>query len=408
MPVTKITKAKINDQKPGTRDEYVWDDEIRGFGLKITPVGKLVYLLQYRLGGRSGRMRRYTIGEHGKDGWTPATARRRAKELRDEINRGVDPMEMRDRRKETPTFGAAFEEYSAEQKRIGQMRRKGSAARKGWKPLTAKMNDRMARLFFLPRFKNRLVTDISRADISALHREMGETPRQANNVLQLLSGFFNWLEKTGAPRPERNPVSGIDRYEEHAIERFLTGEELQRLSAALSEYEERARQQNYPVQIAEAAAIRLAIFTGMRVGEILPLEWDWIDFNKSEIALPDSKVGKRTVPLNAPAKAVLSELERSKSPYVFNGQNANSHLPTMQRAWRKIRKSAKLEDVHLHDLRHTHASVGVTSGAHMRLIAGLLGHSTTRTTERYAHIDADPLRAASETIAKRIEDAMSA
>lgn len=408
MPVSKITKTAVDELTPGQSDAYLWDGEVRGFGVKITPHGKRIYLMQYRIGGRSGRTRRYTIGEHGRDGWTPATARKRALELREEINRGVDPMEAKDARKATPHFSEAFAEYEADQKRLGAMRKLGSKSRKGWKPLTAKMNERMGKLYLVPRFGNRLVTDITKGDVATLHRELGETPRQANNVMQLLSGFFNWLEKNGRPGPAHNPVAGVERYEEHAVERYLTGEELQRLGDALAAYEARARAEKLPVQIGEANALRFALFTGMRGGEIMPLEWAWVDFEKREVALPDSKVGARIIPLNAPAMAALAAVERVPgSPYVFPSQSKGEHLPTLQRAWSKIRKAAKLEDVRIHDLRHTHASFGVSSGAHMRLIGGLLGHSSTKTTERYAHVDFNPLRDASDTIARKIAEAMT-
>lgn len=408
MAKGKITKSAIDEIQTADVEQFLWDVEVRGFGVKVTPKGKKVYVLQYCLGGRAGRTRRFTIGEHGKDGWTPATARKRALELRSDINRGIDPMDARDQRKETPTLKEAFDEYAAEQKRIGGMRRIGSASRKGWKPLTAKMNDRMARLFIVPKLGKRLVTDVTKSDIAGLHRELGDTPRQANNVLQLLSGLFNWLERNGHPHPSPNPVSSIDRYEEHSVERYLTSEELGRLSKALAEYEARAKKLDFPVQLAEAAAIRLAIFTGMRVGEILPLEWDWVDFEKREIRLPDAKAGARTVPLNAPALSVLADVKREEdTKFVFCGSKPGEHLPTLQRAWRKIRVKAEIPDVRLHDLRHSHATFGVTSGAHMRLIGGLLGHRSSRSTERYAHVDTDPLRAASETIGRRIADAMA-
>ena len=409
MAKEKITKTAIDRLAPGKAEQYIWDIEIRGFGVKITPKGKRVYLLQYRLGERTGRTRRYTIGEHGKDGWTPATARRRALELRDEINRGSDPMEPRDKRRETPRLKDAFADYAADQIRLGELRKVGSKSRKGWKPLTAKMNLRMARLFILPRLGNRLVTDVTKADIAANHRDLGKTPRQANNVVQLLSGFFNWLERNGEPCPATNPTKSIERYEEHSVERFLTSEELGRLGEALTEYETYARESEHPVQVAEALAIRLAIFTGMRVGEILPLEWDWVDFSKKEIQLPDSKSGARTIPLNAPALKTLSDVGRdSGQKFVFCSAKPGRYLPTLQRAWCKIRSRCGLEDVRLHDLRHSHATFGVTSVAHIRLIGGLLGHRSARSTERYAHADANPLRSASEAIGRKLVEAVRA
>jgi len=158
-----------------------------------------------------------------------------------------------------------------------------------------------------------------------------------------------------------------------------------------------------------AAAIRLLLFTGCRLGEILRLRWADADLERGLLFLPDSKTGRKTVVLNAPAAAILAELPRLGA-YVIAGDDAGKEgekpRADLKRPWIAVRKRAKLEDVRIHDLRHTHASFGAAGGLGLPIIGKLLGHKQAATTARYAHLDNDPLRRASESIAGRIAEAM--
>ena len=155
------------------------------------------------------------------------------------------------------------------------------------------------------------------------------------------------------------------------------------------------------------AAVRLLIFTGARLSEILELQWDHVDIERAMLLLPDSKTGKKAIYLNAPALEVLTVLPRLEgNPFVIVGQKDGSHRVNLQKPWRAIRKRAKLDDVRLHDLRHSFASIAAAGGASLFMIGKLLGHTQSATTERYAHLAADPLRAANEAIGQRIIAAM--
>jgi integrase len=154
-----------------------------------------------------------------------------------------------------------------------------------------------------------------------------------------------------------------------------------------------------------AAALRLLILTGARLREILNLRWEWVDLERGLLLLPDSKTGRKTIVLNAPAMAVLAGLPRT-GDYVIAGDNPEKPRADLNKPWRAIRKRAGLTNVRIHDLRHTHASIGAGAGLGLPIIGKLLGHSQPSTTARYAHLDADPLRSASEVIAGRIAAAM--
>ena len=186
------------------------------------------------------------------------------------------------------------------------------------------------------------------------------------------------------------------------MERFLATEELARLGAVLSEAERTATE--LPSVI---AAIRLLIFTGARLGEILSLQWRDVDFERACLRLPESKTGAKVIHLNAPAMEVLNGLAREEgNPWVIAGRLPGKPLVNLRRPWHRIREAAGLEDVRLHDLRHSFASVGVTSGLSLPMIGALLGHAQPATTARYAHLAADPLKQAADLIGDRIAAAM--
>jgi len=150
-------------------------------------------------------------------------------------------------------------------------------------------------------------------------------------------------------------------------------------------------------------AIRLLSLTGARLSEILTLKWDYINWERGTLELPDSKTGAKSIYLNEPAKDILSEIIRqADNPYVICGSKQGGHIVNLQKSWRRVRERAKLEDVRLHDLRHTFASIAVSSGMSLPVIGALLGHSQPRTTARYAHLAADPLKEAAELVGRKI------
>ena len=149
------------------------------------------------------------------------------------------------------------------------------------------------------------------------------------------------------------------------------------------------------------------LFTGARLSEILTLRWEHVDIQRGDARLPDSKSGAKTVQLPPPALAVLAGLTRVEgNPHVIVGQKDGAGLVNLEKPWRAIRAAAGLPDVRLHDLRHAFASVGAAGGDSLLVIGKLLGHTQAATTARYAHLSADPVKAAAAAISGQIAAAL--
>lgn len=389
----RITKRVVDAAQKQAKDSYIWDDELTGFGLKVTPAGRKVFLIQYRL--PRGRTRRVTIGNLGPI--TCDEARNQAKMLLGMTKVGKDPAEEKTRAKEELTFGEAIERFESEHIDANT------------KPATASEYKRVLRLYVPQNIRNRKLSAVTEADIARMHHAVGRDqtaadgtvtvgrPYQANRLVAVLSKLFGWAEKMKLRPKGTNPCQEHQRFKEKARERFLSADELTRLGMALAS----------EPRVYVVAAVRLLLFTGARLNEIVSARWDWIDTKQGTLRLPDSKTGAKTVYLNAPALAVLEALPRvDGNPFIIVGDKKGEHLVNMQKPWRAIRKAAGIPDVRLHDLRHTFASVGVTGGGSLPIVGALLGHSQPQTTDRYSHLSNDPLRAASEAIALRIDALM--
>jgi integrase len=378
-----ITKSAVERLGP---HEVRWDSRISGFGVRRQKGGRPVYVLKYRAGrGRKARQRWFTIGRHGSP-WTPDTARAEARRLLGLAAAGKDPAGDRYSRLRAGTMEQLAADFQAAHLKI-------------WRISTVKTNARLIARTIVPTLGRLRPEDVKHTDVAGWHARLSETPGAANRALAVLSSMLGWAIKNGL-REAPNPCRDIKRFRGRKVERFLSTVELNRLSEAL-----RAVEKRDPYIV---AAIRLLIFTGARLGEILGLRWDWIDFERSLINLPDSKTGAKSIYLSAPALEVLTKLPRvAGNPHVIVGREAGSALVNLQKPWRRIRKSAELQEVRIHDLRHSFASIGASMGEGLPIIGRLLGHRHTATTARYSHLAADPLRAANEKIGARIVAAMA-
>ncbi len=398
----KITLRMISSLITSDRDRFIWDTEIAGFGIKHTRVGSVIYIVQSRL---SGKLRRYTIGRHGAP-WTPDKARREAISFLGRIANGEDPGEARRKRRRAPTVAQICDLYLKE----------GCELKK---PSTIESDIGRIRRHIDPLLGSRRMEDIKRRHIekflldvangkTAVDIKTGLRGRSivtggkgtATRTLGLLGAIFQFALNRGVI--EVNPVRGVKRFPDNKCTRFLSSKELANLGKALVEAEENGSQN--PVGI---AAIRFMALTGCGKGEAIKLQWNWIDFEQSVVYYPDSKTGAKVMLLGAPALNLLSKLPRlDGSPFVFPASRGDGYLMSLQDVWENIRSAAHLDDVRLHDLRHSYASVGAAGGDSLLVIGKLLGHQNPSTTARYAHLADDPLRRASDRIGAVIVSAM--
>jgi integrase len=246
---------------------------------------------------------------------------------------------------------------------------------------------------------------------------MRRTPGAANRCLSLLSKMFNLAEAWGLRPDGTNPVRHIEHYPEgKKRERFLSAAEMARIGAVLKRAETEhiakgngsADDRKGGESIYLIAAIRLLMLTGARRSEILTAKWEYFDAERAALRLPDSKTGAKVVPLGAPALAVLEALPRLvNNPYILPGRVRGQHLANINDFWCAVRRKAEVDGCRLHDLRHSFASVGAANGDGLLLLGKLLGHNEVRTTERYAHLSDDPVRAAANRISGEISARMA-
>jgi integrase len=409
----RITKRLVDSLKPNGSEFFVWDSKLPGFGIRVQATGVMAYVAKYRAGsGRAAPTRRMTLGRVGK--LTPYQATKLAKRVLGLVANGDDPAASKaaDRRASTLNeLAKIFLSEHVEAKR---------------KPATADHYRYMLDKLVLPELGNRKADKVTPADIARLHARLRDRPYVANRMVAVVGSLYSFAGRRRLLPVAFNPARCLDKYPEKGRERYLTAAELTALGDAIREAEtigiawdldttkpiaKHAPKENRRTVIGEhaAGAIRLLIFTGARLREILHLRWEHVDLERGLLFLPDSKTGKKAIVLNAPAMTVLAGL-RPIGAYVIAGQDAGtvSEKPRadLNKPWRAIRKRAGLQGVRLHDLRHTHASVGAGAGLGLPIIGKLLGHTKASTTQKYAHLDVDPLRRASDHIGARLAAAL--
>ena len=374
--IPRITKRSVDAIKADGADTVYWDGELTGFGLRVRRSGRKTYVVQTRI---AGKLCWFTIGPHGP--LNPDQARARALEILACAKKGIDPRDADARREAEPSMADLGRRFLEEYVPVH------------CKPSTREEYRRSVRLFVDPVIGELRVPEVQRKDIAALHHGLRDKPYQANRTLGVLSKMFNLAEVWGWRPDGSNPCRHVKRYKEHKRERFLSPQETERLGQVLREAEE-----EMPSAV---AAFRLLLLTGCRMSEIRDLRWDYVKGDCIE--LPDAKTGGRVVPLGPEARAVLSAIPREEdNPWVIAGHLPGSHLTDLQRPWRRIRKQADLEEVRIHDLRHSFASRALALGESLTMIGKLLGHTQVQTTARYAHLARDSIQTAAARITESI------
>jgi integrase len=410
----RITKRLVDSLRPDGDEYFVWDDTLTGFGVRVQRTSVKAYVVKYRAGsGRGSPTRRVTLGRVGT--LTADEARALARKMLGAVAHGSDPAALKAAERRASTLRELADIFLAEH--VEAKRKRTTAAH--YRSLLEKV--------VVPELGNRKAEQVTPSDIAKLHTKMRNRPYQANRMLAVVGVLYVFAGKRKLVPFGFNPTHGIEKYPEKRHERFLTADELSLIGDAIRE----AETVGLPYEIDEtkatakhapkkanrrtkigphaAAAFRLLILTGARLREILHLKWEHLDLQRGLLLLPDSKTGKKAIVLNAPALDILANLPRVGT-YVIAGQAAGTDndkpRADLNRPWRAIVKRAGLNGLRIHDLRHTHASVGAGLGLGLPIIGKLLGHTQPSTTARYAHLDTDPVRRASEHIGSQLAAAM--
>ncbi len=397
----RLTEGLIKALKPPKRgSSLLWDAEITGFALrvfaptKVHPEGARTFLVSYWLNGTE---RRFRIGSWPD--WSVTAARAEAKTVRQRVDRGQDPASQRRERRDAPTMLDLADRYKAE-----HLPRKSKQSQ----------HDDGVMIGHILRHigADRKVADVHHGDIVALHRAITDTghPVLANRTISCASRMFSLALKpmAGEDTPWRNqvqgnPCKGIEKNQEQTKERFLNPAEIASVIEGLDAYG----------RTSAADCVRLILLTGCRPGEAMLATWGQFDAQPGFWVKPAATTKQRKehrLPLSAPALQLIADIRATRSEvdqgdYVFPGQRPGQPLQQLRTCWEAVCKHAGLINVRLYDLRHTFAAFGAGGGLSLPLIGRLLGHTQSRTTQRYAHLADDPVRDAAEKVAAAITGA---
>ena len=381
MPRVDLTPRLARESEPGPKDTILFDKALPGFGLRIHPSGRKVWIVQARIEGRS---RRIVIARHGEI--ELAEARRRARNMLTRIRAGDNPADDIHREKQTPTLRAFADEYLRRCEPL-------------WKPSGRRTMRIYLKARILPVFGRMPLDRIGPEDVAAwFDAASRDKPGAANRALEILRAMMFRAEEWGLRERGSNPCLGIARNPRNRIARFLDTDELARLGRALDAHEAR-----WPEAV---AAIRLLALTGCRRSEVLNLRWR--NIGADALNLEDSKTGPRAVPLGKAARALIETLPGARDPdaFLFPRHAEGRGIWILTNCWRTACADAKLGRLRLHDLRHTAASQAVMAGETLPLVGKLLGHRRHRTTAGYAHLDDAHLVEAAEKVGGCIAKSM--
>ena len=383
----RLTEALIRGFKVDGRDRLIFDRLVPGFGVRVTPAGTKLYIVQARIGRRP---RRVSIGRFPEK--PLADARKEGRVALDDMRSGRDPVVERVARARAIEAGDTTVDALADRWLTEYVGLK-------LKPRTATSYESLLDQRIRPALGHLPVSCVAKADVLKFHASLQNTPGRANRAVSALRALMTFAEDVGLRPVHSNPARKIKLYRERGRERFLSEAEIGKAAEAIAAVE-------YDGKIGPhaAAGLRLALFTGARSGEITAAKWEHVDRARRIIRLPDSKTNEpRTIHLSDAAMEVLAAVPRV-GPYIVAGAKPNEPLKNLGRCWTVARKRAGLNDVRLHDLRHSYASLAAARGVSLQMIGKLLGHKVAATTQRYAHLARDAVA----TVNDELGEAMTA
>ena len=415
MKPTKLTKRVVDGIEPAAKTAIHWDTEVKGFGLRVTAAGVKTYIVRYRT--RGGRDRRMKLGRHGVV--TVDQARESARNILTDVSRGADPQGDRTAARVAPDMSALLDRYLSDHVDVKNAPRTQVHVRA--------IVDRLLR----PAFGSIKVTEVQRPDVMRFAASLSDRPRMCNLSLAILQKVMNLAEAWGVRPEQTNPVRLVERHSIEHRERHLSDAELKRLGETLLEAETiglpwsitatgeaakhvaRAEHQRTPVNPDAVAVVRFLLFSGARVGEVLTLRWTDIDTTETMVNLPGKKGGLlRAYPISTTALEIIEgQRPRTSGPFVFPSPTtpaAPLAKSVVSNAWQRIRAAADLDDVRIHDLRHTFGSVSGGKLKHSQsIVRDQLRHKTTAMTQVYTNRADGVTRAANESTSKVIAALLS-
>ena len=380
----KLTKSMIDQLAIKGQAYVIWDESIRGFGIKVTPKGKKIFILQQRMKG--GKELRLTLGRYG------ALVLSDAKELAQEhlldIAKGIDPREQKKQaaaqEKQSMSFREFWEifdkKYIQENHKIGTIKRNISRIDK----------------YIIPYFGNKEIANITYKDVMQFMDQpsLQKSQIQGARCLALLSVAFKQAELWDYRVRGSNPCAGVPKKATGKVERFLTDAELGKVEEILSTPTLWNGHSLYAIK-----ALHMLLYTGCRKSEVTELQWEDVHIKERYLYFKDSKTGTKTVPLNGKAIELLQSIPKQLgNPYVFCGKNPHTHIQEIRKCWECVRTQAGIPDVRIHDLRHSFASFALKKGVDLYTVSKLLGHKNIATTTRYAHLELGALTEASNKV----------
>lgn len=379
----KLTKSFVESLKPGDKTIVVWDQgsgNVSGFCVNVYPSGKKTYCYVYRAKG-DRKKKRITLGTHGQI--TCEKAREDAQRYAGDVAHRVDPVtkekEDQKQKEKEDSKNLCFKDFLP----IFIERHSNLYN----KLTTQKVNEQQFRCHILPFFGDKKIKLITREDVFKFKDSLKNYQTTANRCLKLLSCAFNKAIAWDYLPEGHNPCLRVEKYQEKKKERFLDNNELKQLTKTLDFSKELKLSCSYVL-----GAIQMLTYTGCRKSEILTLKWKDVQLDQNCIHLKDSKNGEKIVPLNSLSKGILESIKQQpNNPYVFCGKKPGKHLTDPKKTWTKIRKMLAIEDVRMHDLRHTFASMAIKSGLGIYEVSQLLGHKNIQTTMRYVHTKKEEL-----------------
>ena len=395
---------------PEGEEARLWDTDLKGFFLRVYPTGRRVYALKYRLGPLQ---RIYTVGVHGSP-YTPETARDAAEKALRRVADGEDPATEKKEAREALTVAALIDRYLTD----------GPATKPAKRASTWENDGSNLNRHVRPLLGRKVANSVTKADAARAVRDItdGKTAKDeksekkrgrirvrggegvARRTLTTTAAMFAWGIEHGLVAA--NPFAAVKLAAPPVRERFLSRNEAGRLLDALTAMEAAGG-----LGQAVGDAIRLLLLTGARKTEITGLRWSEVDVERKRLVLPPERTkaggrtGERHITLSPPALQTLARRRPAKAKpddFVFPSARGDGHVVGIRRPFVKACAVAEIAGVRIHDLRHSFASFAVADGASLFLVSKLLGHASSRTAERYAHLSGDPLQDAAASIGKRL------